>query len=153
MRPCHLFSRPLLLVRGNIPPLLARNFLTVRCLCFFSERFILFKQGYSHFIPGDLASSVTTSLSGASTPMSVLLGRESGKDLHLLLSEVLACPATVSSCFTLSLGCLHSCSLAPNLSARRFSLCVSTPSQFPLPLQASGLLYADESPLLRGGQA
>lgn len=133
---------------GKHTTLLARNFLTVRCLCCFSERFILFKQGYSHFILEDLDSSVTTSLSGTSTPTSVLLGRETGKGLHLLPSEVLACPATVSLCFTLSLGCLHSCILAPNLSARSFSLCVSTPSQFPLPLQASGLLYADESPLL-----
>lgn len=153
MRPCHLFSKPSLPVRGNLPLILARHFLTVRCSCFFSERFILFKQGYSHFILGDLDSSVPTSLSGASTPTSVLLGRGTGKGLRLLLSEVLTWPATVSSRFPLSLGCLHSCILAPNLSASRLSLFVSTPSQFPLPLQAAGLLYADESPLLRGGRA
>lgn len=47
---------------------------------------------------------------------------------------------------TLFLGCPHSCLLAPKLSARSFSLCVSTPSRFPF--QASGLLYADESPSL-----
>lgn len=47
---------------------------------------------------------------------------------------------------TLFLGCPQSCLLAPKLSARSFSLCVSTPSCFPF--QASGLLYADESPSL-----
>ena len=63
--------------------------------------------------------------------------KETVRGLHLQISTVcLACPAIVP-CLTLSLGCLHSCILDPNLSAKRFSLCVSTPSQFLL--RASGL--------------
>ena len=44
-RPCHLFSTPLLLARESGTPLLAGKFPTVRCLRFFSERFIPFKRG------------------------------------------------------------------------------------------------------------
>lgn len=39
------FILHLLLVRGDILPLLAGKFLTLRCL-HFSERFILFKEGF-----------------------------------------------------------------------------------------------------------
>lgn len=134
MRPCHLLCIPLLLVRESVTPLLAGKFPTVRCLCFFSERFIPFKQGVFHTLSQH--SCICASGEGGWPGLP-----------PIALKVCLACLATVP-CFALSLGRPHSCILASNLTARRFSFCVSTPSQFPLPLQASGLLYADEPPSL-----
>lgn len=66
---------------------------------------------------------------------------ETGRGLHLQLPS-LACPAP-GPCLTLPQRGARSFILTPNLAAGRFGLCVTTPS--PFPLQASGLLYVDES--------
>lgn len=96
---------------------------------------------FSFYPRGGLASSVATSLSGANTPISVLLGRETGKGLCLLLSKVcLACPATVlfhpvpglppflysgskSVCQVVQSLCLHTFSVSTSTSGLRPFIC------------------------------
>lgn len=90
---------------------------------------------------------MATSLSDASPPETMLFREGTGRGLQvcpgLLSLSSLPCHNPLS---TLALGCPHSCILAPNLPAKRLSLCVSTPSLSAL--QASGLLYPEEAPNL-----